>query len=395
MGERFQIQDLLSQDASGVVFRALDTVTQQTVAVRRFFPFGPNGGGLEADEQSAYNIAIGRLMGISHPAMRGIICGGCDVVDGMPYIATEWFDGTPLQSVLRRGPLDIATARHLICKALEVCELLSQVFEKEAIWIETELDTIIFGDKDSGRGITFWISPLKWLGKNEGQHGFESIIQLTEEILGGKGKISRNRLNRGFDTWLQWLRRSPDTPRLGEAKDRLMVASHMERISRKKKNSRQHLQLGGSVTLVALVVIAWGLSHWYQNSTGKLPEILNAPQSVALQPQHPIFGIKDSKQLLGQSHQVVKLEGTLTEIRRSGKGDGKTLYLLFAEAESENQARGGILISKAQGDLGEVALAGLKGKKLRIEGAVRKDGFGAAKYPVIMIDQRSAIQEIR
>ena len=90
MTRRFQIEDLTAQDETGVVFRALDTETGATVAVRRFFPFGANGGGLSADEQSAYDIAVGRLAGLNHPAMRAVICGGCDPVDGMPFIATEW-----------------------------------------------------------------------------------------------------------------------------------------------------------------------------------------------------------------------------------------------------------------------------------------------------------------
>ncbi|MCU0753383.1 MAG: hypothetical protein MUC40_10260, partial [Akkermansiaceae bacterium] len=61
MHNRFQIEDLILQDATGVVFRAIDTQTGLPVAVRRFFPFGAEGGGLQPDEITAYHIAIGRL----------------------------------------------------------------------------------------------------------------------------------------------------------------------------------------------------------------------------------------------------------------------------------------------------------------------------------------------
>ena len=121
MIKRFQIEDLLVQDLSGVVFRAWDTETGQTVAVRRFFPFGANGGGLEDEEQAAYQVAVGRLAAISHPALRTVICGGCDPIDGMPFIATEWIEGARLRSFIERGPLTPAEATHLLGQALEVC----------------------------------------------------------------------------------------------------------------------------------------------------------------------------------------------------------------------------------------------------------------------------------
>ena len=165
----------MTQDASGVVFRALDTETGLPVAVRRFFPFGVNGGGLSVEEQADYNVAVGQLAGISHPAMRSIIAGGCDPVDGMPFIATEWVEGTPLQTFLERGPLAPAEATHLLSLAIDVCGQISQALGEEAVWVETDVHTIIVGAEENGRGITFWISPLKWLGKSDGQRGLGSL----------------------------------------------------------------------------------------------------------------------------------------------------------------------------------------------------------------------------
>jgi hypothetical protein len=135
---RFQIEDLIIQDASGVVFRALDTETGRTVALRRFFPFGAHGGGLLDDEQTAYNIALDRLAGLNHPRCARSICGGCDPVDGIPFIATEWIEGDLLEPVLQRGPLPTEAAVELITQALEVCELLSHVLAEEAVWVETD-----------------------------------------------------------------------------------------------------------------------------------------------------------------------------------------------------------------------------------------------------------------
>ena len=125
--ERFQIEDLVVQDSTGVLFRALDTQTGLPVALRRLFPYGVKGGGLDAAKQVEYQTTIDRLSTIFHPALRSVVCGGCDPVDGMPFIATEWIEGARLQTLLDRGPLRPREAADLLSKVLQVSELLSQV----------------------------------------------------------------------------------------------------------------------------------------------------------------------------------------------------------------------------------------------------------------------------
>ena len=48
MIQRFTIEDLVAQNKAGVFYRAVDKTTDQTVGIRRFFPFGHDGGGLGA-----------------------------------------------------------------------------------------------------------------------------------------------------------------------------------------------------------------------------------------------------------------------------------------------------------------------------------------------------------
>ncbi len=271
MSQRFKIEDLVVQDSSGVVFRAMDTETNQPVALRRFFPFGANGGGLDAEEQIAYQIAVGRLSAVSHPALRSVISGGCDSVDGMPFIATEWIEGTRLQSYIDHGPLTAEEATRLLTQALEVCQLLSEVLAEEAVWVETGLQAIVVGTEGSGRGVTFWIAPLKWLGKNDGPRGLESIIHLTEALMGWKGKTLGDQAGDGLGGWLNWLRRYAGTTSLHEAREMLAASVGVEpplpakqlvrqatrRLVAGKKKSRSSSV--PTIIIAALALIAAGL----------------------------------------------------------------------------------------------------------------------------------------
>ncbi len=220
---RFNIEDLIVQDSSGVAFRALDTETGETVALRRFFPFGPDGGGLQGEEQIAYDIAVSRLAGLNHPALRSIICGGCDPIDGMPFIATEWIEGESLDAILEKGPIPAEAAAGMISELLEVCELLSHVLAEEAVWVDTELHTIFRSNEKNGHGFTFWISPLKWLGGAEQSRGLHAVTALAEEVTGWKNKPVSDQAGRGFGGWVKWLRKNPSSG-LSEARETLAAA---------------------------------------------------------------------------------------------------------------------------------------------------------------------------
>jgi hypothetical protein len=287
MVSRFQIEDMVAQDISGVVFRAMDLETGLPVAVRRFFPFGVNGGGLSQDEQIDYDTAVGRLMDIRHPAMRAIIYGGCDPVDGMPFIATEWIEGSAIQIYLGRAPLSAAETIHLVSQALEVCERISEVFGREAVWVETDVHTIIVGAEGSGRGVTFWMSPLKWLGKTDGQRGLDAIVTLTEDVMGWTGKTILDSDGGGLGGWLKWLRSSARKATLVEARERLLGISNLAnpapvkravrqaappaRIKPPKRKSNLAFVFGGIAALVLISTGGWALIRWNNARLGVIP----------------------------------------------------------------------------------------------------------------------------
>jgi hypothetical protein len=300
---RFQIEDLISQDGSGVVFRALDTESGNPVAVRRFFPFGATGGGLQNDEQVAYDIAISRLAGLSHPALRSVICGGCDPVDGMPFIATEWVEGESLLPILDGGQIPAESATVLITKALEVCELLSHVLAEEAVWVETDIRTIIVGNEESGRGFTFWISPFKWLGGNGENRGLESLVTLTEEVMGWTGRTVNDQEGRGLGGWVNWLRNAATTTTLHEAREMLAASIGVEPpqsagdlVAHATSQALKPLKRPGTpkmpvfaILLLFITVAALGSWMWiHKNSRIELPALSRATPAPHKTPALPV-----------------------------------------------------------------------------------------------------------
>lgn len=280
MIQRFTIEDLVAQNEWGVVYRAVDTKTTRPVGVRRFFPFGHDGGGLDSEEQIAYAIAVERLTGIRHPAMRSIIWGGCDPVDQIPCIVTEWIEGYSLRSYTEQTPLKHSDAIEILIQALEVCEVLSELFAEEAVWIDTDLESIIVGKEGSGRGATFWISPLKWLGSDQHKRGLGAIIHLAEEIMHWQGVAIPDAAGGGLGAWLKWLRQKPETITLHEAREMLSAAIGVEpppspaklvqaavvptrdlKRVQKKGLSRTMLVVILTLLLLVAVGVAWWLSQ--------------------------------------------------------------------------------------------------------------------------------------
>lgn len=436
MVSRFQIEDMLTQDASGVVFHALDTETDQLVAVRRFFPFGVNGGGLSIEEQADYNIAVERLSGISHPAMRSIICGGCDPVDGMPFIATEWIEGVSLQAFIERGQFSPEKASHLLTQALEVCEEISRVLGEEDVWVETDVHSIIIGAEGSGRGVTFWISPLRWLGKEDGQRGLEAIVSLTEDIMGWREKSILDHEGGGLGGWLKWLRGNAARIRLSEARELLaglggwspasakrVVRQAVRRpaIPTPKRKSSLPLVLFGSLLLAAISLGGWAFINWNNarleatadsiqllepddETTGTVIspdppsksrpagqaslEAVEKPSPVKTTIPNVVFSIRDSAGLLKLGGKDVTLEGVL-----KGFSEDKTsLYLLFSDKPARGEARGSVKLKGAPANLQRGKLASLRGSKIRISGRLGLKNFG--KTPVIFLQSLDAIQKI-
>ncbi len=448
MSQRFQIEDLVVQDNSGVVFRALDSETNQQVALRRFFPFGAKGGGLDTEEQIDYGIAVKRFAGVSHPALRSVVCGGCDPIDGMPFVATEWVEGTRLQAFIDRRPLKPDEATNLLIQALDVCLFLSEVLEEEAVWVETDPQAIVIGEDGSGRGITFWIAPLRLLENSKRPRSLFSFTTLTERMMCWNGQLVSDQAGGGLGSWLNWLRDAAATTSLREAREKLVASVGVEStaltkyrahqaarppiISKKKKKfSKLPMVAIACLSLTALALGGWFLVETHHQSVlsmAAMDGMLTPGTITPLSPDrgnsvedvnHPVvemsataeqtavnrelkakelqaeitkrggvFNSSDHELLLAQDGHQVTVEGILEGIGYSMSK--KTMYLQFSKNPTVSNTCGSIRVKGIPADLKEPVLTPLVGKKVCITGKVQVEKIN--NRPVIIIENRNAIK---
>jgi hypothetical protein len=207
--EHFQIEEIIAQDTRGVVVRALIKSSGSPVAIRRFFPLGKEGEGLGEEESAAFVNTASRLIGLMHPALRTVIEGAVDPIDGMPYLVSEWIGGETLPKVLNGMTLEPARVFDLMRLALEVSLVLSEALDEEALWVSTDPDSIIVGDEESGRGFTFWVTPQRCLGGENTPNDLSRLIALGEDLAGWSNRLVSSQAGHGLAGWFKSLKENP------------------------------------------------------------------------------------------------------------------------------------------------------------------------------------------
>jgi hypothetical protein len=444
---RFKIEELVAQDLSGVLFKAWDTETGTHVAVRRFFPFGNDGGGFSDQEQTAYQIALARLAEVKHPSLCPVILGGCDPVDGIPFIVSEWIEAESLLSRLSFQPSNPTETARIIALVLELSERLSSVLAEDGIWVETELDSIVTRAENGSQNFIFRVSPLNWLGHGSEARNLDSVILLTEQLMGWEGEIVDDQEGKGLGGWLNWLRGTSATTSPHEAREKLTALPQMQapkpttkpiakpitrpgRHTRLPRTKKKRSVNGTLVTIILLTLVAAGLAGWaIRMDSGELKfsgglaalaavaKTKNAPSppqapagqqdmeeiaamlansndaSNTRQPNFSAltFSAEDSK-IADREGQYVSVEGVFKKIDYSEKKN--LMYLHFSEEPTKNATRGIIKMADASADLSESSLAPLIGKKIRIYGKLKIRTLGELNRPEITIKNRANIEVI-
>jgi hypothetical protein len=184
---RFQIEEMVSQDANGATFLATDLESGRNVLLQRFFPFGAGSGGLEGEERNSYQQGVELIKQLEHPALRRVLDGGCDPVDGIPYLISEARVDVSLAEYFSTGQLSVNQGRYMVEQALALVLQIESVFGVGADWLVFAADDIEVGGE--GETFRFSVDPMKWLGLKNGPGVVKELAATAENALGWAGRI--------------------------------------------------------------------------------------------------------------------------------------------------------------------------------------------------------------
>lgn len=122
--EQYKIESRIGADASGLLYRAMDTSRVRTVTLRVIPEDKNNGAGLEAWRQAAE--AAGQL---SHPHVQRVL--GTHFEQGKLVVVSEFSEGQSLRQLLQRGgKLDVSVALNIL---IQCAEALTHALGKQVI----------------------------------------------------------------------------------------------------------------------------------------------------------------------------------------------------------------------------------------------------------------------
>ncbi len=144
LGGRFEVEGEARADAWGRILRARDRKSGRPVALRLLAPELLAAEGAYEHLRAACRLAA-RLQ---HPNVLTLYGVGRDAQHGVTFVASEWIEGTPLDTYLARRkaegePISLHGAFHLvsaICKALDHAHPLTchGALRPSAVWVHSD-----------------------------------------------------------------------------------------------------------------------------------------------------------------------------------------------------------------------------------------------------------------
>jgi serine/threonine-protein kinase len=139
---RYHIEALLGEGAVGAVYRAVDIVTGQTVALKQWHAIS-----LSEEVRGRFLREATALATLDHPNIVKVV--GHGFVEGVPYVALEYLEGQTVEALIAGGkPIEPPLAFELARQALSG---IAYAHEHEVVHRDLKPENIFVGRDAQGR----------------------------------------------------------------------------------------------------------------------------------------------------------------------------------------------------------------------------------------------------
>lgn len=438
MNRNLQIEELIFQDDTEVVFSAIDETTAKPVWLRRFFPYGRDGRGLQDDERSAFETVIACLCQVTHPALCPVVAGGVDPSDGIPFVAVERVAGKSLEERLGHGLLRPAVVIELMDSMLEVAAVLSAALGRDGMWLDPAGKSVVWAEREGGSTPMFQIAPVRCLWLGEEWPAAIELTRITEAALGWQGTKVPDQAGDGLGAWVNWLRVYPAAA-LAEIREALATAT-LDKVPPQPlfpdnpatrpvapllatSRRRSKLPLTFAVAGVALLVggVGWAVKRPHRHpraaaatqpavpatAAGEKPSVRKPPAAVPDRSSPPrrtnppagaksrVFDAGEIDLIMAQFHREVVMEGVL--VRVSLSRNRQNWYLDFSKNQPPDKARAFLPVQGGDPATELAQVKALVGKRIRVRGSVDSEIVGPQKLrrPKILMKSREALEVVK
>ncbi|HEX3774547.1 MAG TPA: protein kinase [Polyangiaceae bacterium] len=118
LGNRFVVEREVGRGGSGIVYRAWDLASEQTVALKVIAA----DAGVAPEEETRFEREGQVLEKLDHPGIVKTLGFGVLEDSGRPFVAMEWLEGEDLTARQRREPLTIPQSMELTIKVAEALD---------------------------------------------------------------------------------------------------------------------------------------------------------------------------------------------------------------------------------------------------------------------------------
>jgi serine/threonine protein kinase/Flp pilus assembly protein TadD len=152
MISHYKIIDKIGEGGMGVVYKALDTRLDRTVALK----FLPPRLLSDADARARFEHEAKSASALNHPNITTIY--EIDEVEGRAFIAMEFIDGRSLKDVLRDKPLEL---NDILDIAMQMAEGLGAAHEQDVIHRDVKPDNIMVTPRGRVKVMDFGLAKLR------------------------------------------------------------------------------------------------------------------------------------------------------------------------------------------------------------------------------------------